>query len=307
MTILSVAINVIAPIFAIIGLAALVARRFDPDARTLSTLIIYLFSPFLVLDGMAHSQIQADELVQIMGAALLLAVIMAGVGYAMTRIFNFERRLASAFMMTIVLLNAGNYGLPLNEFAFGPEGLQRAMVFYVTTGLVANTFGVFLASRGAASMRDSFINIFKVPLVYCLIIGLLLNFTGTTMPMWIERFVARLGSAAVPAMLVLLGIQLNSALQRATLRERWKPILLAAGTRLIVGPVVALGIAAVLGLSGVTRSVVIVESSMSTAVISGVLAIQFDADADFVTGVILVTTLASVATLSVILLLLGVQ
>ncbi len=106
-------------------------------------------------------------------------------------------------------------------------------------------------------------------------------------------------------MLVLLGIQLNRALMEASFKDRLRPILLAAGTRLILGPLVMLVLVAIYGFSGVTRQAVLTQASMPTAVIAGVLAIQFDADADFTIGAILVSTVASIVTLSIVLTLLG--
>ena len=60
-------------------------------------------------------------------------------------------------------------------------------------------------------------------------------------------------------------------------------------------------LAALLGIAGLARQVSIVESSMPTAVISSVLATEFGSDPEFVTAVILVSTLASSITLSVLL------
>ncbi|MFC1961249.1 AEC family transporter [Chloroflexota bacterium] len=167
-----VAVNVILPIFIIIGLGALFGRQFNPDTKVISTTIIYLFSPFLVINSMMNSTIANGELFLIAGLAVTLAVIMAGLSFGVARFFRFDRRLESAFIMTVILINGGNFGLPVNEFAYGAVGLQRAMIYYVTTSLLANTFGVFLASRGKASVRQSLTNIFKVPLVYGLIVGL---------------------------------------------------------------------------------------------------------------------------------------
>lgn len=297
MAVFGVAYNVILPIVIVIGLGALYARQFDPNPRLLSSLIIYLFSPFLVLNGMAHSELSGGELGQMMAVAVSLAVLLAFVGWGLTRLLRFDQQLAGAFMMTVILINAGNYGLPLNEFAFGQAGLQRAMVYYVSTAVIANTLGVFLASRGTASFRDSLLNVFKVPIVYGMIIGLALNLTNTTMPLPVERVVSLLGDAAVPAMLVLLGIQLT----RATVKGRVGPIALAAGLRLLLAPALAVGLVALFGMSGVDRQVAIIQSAMPTAVISGVLATEFGSDAEFTTAVILVSTVASLATLSVLL------
>jgi len=56
-----------------------------------------------------------------------------------------------------------------------------------------------------------------------------------------------------------------------------------------------------LGITGLTRQVILTESAMPTAVISGVLAAEFGADTEFVTATILVSTLLSIVTLSVLL------
>ena len=82
-------------------------------------------------------------------------------------------------------------------------------------------------------------------------------------------------------------------------------MLAACGLRLLVSPLIAFGLVLLLGLTGVTRQVAIIEAAMPSAVISSVLATEFGADSDFVTGVVLLTTLASILTLSVLLLLVG--
>ncbi|MBN2469080.1 MAG: AEC family transporter [Anaerolineae bacterium] len=301
MTVLTVAYNVISPIALIIGLSALASRYLEIAPRTVSSLIIYLFSPMLVLHSMTYTELQPGDLLHIIGVALLLSVVMSVIGFGAARVLKLDRRTESAFVMTIVLMNAGNYGIPLNEFAYGVPGADRAMVYYIASALLGNTYGVFLASRGTASARDSILNVFKLPLIYCLGLGLILNFSGVELPVPLERSSYLLGSAAVPAMLTLLGMQLA----RASLRGRIAPVLAASGLRLLVAPVIALGLAVMLGITGLTKDVIIVESAMPTAVITSALAIQFDADGDFVAAAILISTAASVITLSVLLALLG--
>jgi predicted permease len=294
---LGVAYNVLAPIFLVIGLAVLLDRLFAPDPRAFSRAVVYLFSPCLVFDGIARSNLRAHELGLIVAVAALSSLLMALVGWGLARLFRFDRKLESAFILSIVLVNAGNYGLPLNEFAFGAAGLQRAIVFYVVTAVVANTLGVYLASRGAASVRRSLLNVLMVPLPYATALGFVVNVTATQLPLPLARMVSLLGQAAVPCMLLILGLQLS----RTSVKGRIGPIALAAATRLGVAPLVAFGLVMSLGLSGLAGQVAIVEASMPTAVMGGVLATEFGSDAEFTTAVILVSTLASIVTLSVLL------
>ena len=116
---LSVIYNVLAPIFLVIGLAVLIDRRFAPDPRSFSRVVIYLFSPCLVFGGVAHSDLQVEELGLIMAAAAVSSLLMAVVGWGIARLFRFDRLLESAFVLSVFVVNAGNYGLPLNELRFG--------------------------------------------------------------------------------------------------------------------------------------------------------------------------------------------
>ena len=289
--------NVLAPIFLIIGLAVLLDRRFALDPRVFSRAVIYLFSPCLVFGGIARSELKADELGQILAMAALSSLLIALVGWGETRLFRLDRKLASAFMLSVVLVNAGNYGLPLNDFAFGQAGMQRAIVFFVVSAMISNTLGVYLASRGAASVRRSLLNVLTVPLPYATVLGFLVNIKGIALPLPLDRAVTILGQAAVPGMLIVLGLQLS----RTSVRGRVGPILLATVTRLGVAPLIAIALATLLGLSGLTRQVSVIQASMPTAAMAGVLATEFGSDAEFTSAVILVSTLVSIVTLSILL------
>ena len=299
-SLLNVAYNVLAPIFLVIGLAVLLDRRFALDPRVFSRAVIYLFSPCLVFGGIAHSDLKANELGLIVAMAAFSSLAMVLVGWGEARLFGFDRKVASGFMLSVVLVNAGNYGLPLNDFAYGQAGMQRAIVFFVATAMISNTLGVYLASRGTASMRRSLLNVLTVPLPYATLLGFLFNIQGISLPVPMDRAVTILGQAAVPGMLVVLGLQLS----RTSMKGRIGPILLAAVTRLGFAPLIAFGLAALLGLSGLTRQVSIVQASMPTAAMAGVLATEFGSDAEFTTAVILVSTLVSIVSLAVLLTLL---
>ncbi|HEX2907445.1 MAG TPA: AEC family transporter [Phototrophicaceae bacterium] len=94
-----------------------------------------------------------------------------------------------------------------------------------------------------------------------------------------------------------MGIKLSEV----SLKVRWKPLLLAVGVRLVLAPLIAFPLAALLGLTGVTFQVAVVESSMPTAVLANALAAQFNSDTEFTASVTLVGTLASIISLSILL------
>jgi predicted permease len=259
--------------------------------------VIYLFSPALVFNSLASSSLSGGEAEQLIGVAVVMSFMVAGLAWLIARGQKFNPKMESAFIMSATLINAGNYGIPLNRFAFGTAGESRAVIFYVATAFMAYTVGVFIASRGTRSAREALRNVFYVPLLYAAVLGVLFNMWNVRLPVSLDRSVNLLSDAAIPAMLVVLGIQLS----RASLRGQIRPILMASSLRLLAGPLLAFGLVLVFGMSGYARQVSIVQAGMPTAVATGVLATEFGSDAEFATATILVSTVLSMATLTVLL------
>lgn len=297
---LQVAYNIILPVLLVIGLGVVIERRLSLDLRPLSGVTFYLFIPALVVNGLAQSDLKGEEIGLILFLEIILSLLLALIGWGVAKLFGFDRKLESAFMLTVAFINAGNYGLALTEFAFGMAGLQRAIIFFIGTAITGNTVGIFLASRGTASIGRSLLNMLLVPLPYATLLGLVINFGQIALPTPLDRALTLLSQAAVPAMLVTLGMQLS----RTSLTGRLQPIVLATATRLVIGPLVALPLMALMGFSGLTWQVTLVMAGMPTAVTSTILATEFGSDAELTSAIVLTTTVVSVATLSILLTLL---
>lgn len=315
MQLLSIMLDVIAPIFLVVGVAYIIGRRFAPDPRSLSVFLIYLFVPALVFKGIYETELSGGEIGGIALVVVGVALVMMGIGLGMARLLNYSERGGSALVLSLILVNAANYGIPLNTFAFGEAGGTSAIIYYVISAILGNTLGVYFASRGSVPAREAIANVFKVPIGYAALLGLAANLADVTLPTVLQRGIIDLAAnAAIPGMLALLGLQLSRVAMPSdesaedttdTLATDWRAISIAAGARLLLAPVVALPIALLAGLSGVVFNVSIVESSMPTAVLASALATQFGADARYVSAVTLVSTVMSILTLSVLIILLG--
>jgi predicted permease len=98
-------------------------------------------------------------------------------------------------------------------------------------------------------------------------------------------------------MLVVLGLQLRNVAEHEDLVDT---IAVNIG-RLLIAPIAAWGTATVLGLEGVERGTLVILAAMPVAVITTILATEFKARPDFVTRVVITSTLASVLTLTVLI------
>ena len=75
--------------------------------------------------------------------------------------------------------------------------------------------------------------------------------------------------------------------------------------RLLVAPLLAIGLSRIFGLTGPAYQATVLEAGMPTAVLTTVLATEFDCLPSFVTTVVFVTTILSPLTLTPLLYILG--
>jgi predicted permease len=298
---MTVLINVVLPVFLVAGTAALAQTRLRLDVQTISRATFYLFAPALVFDGLVSSDIGAAEFGQISATVLLITAILWVVGALAGRLLKLEGPTQSAFLAAILLMNAGNYGLPVNLFAFGEAGLARAAVYFTISALLSSSLGVFLTARGHASTTMALRRMAGVPLAYAAILGLILSLAKVAVPEPISKAVHILGQASVPSMLVVLGVKLTETFRSRQHSFNLPALASVAVLRLIAAPALAWVAAWALGLHGLDRSVTIAQSAMPTAVITTILSTEFESDPPFAAMCVLITTLGSLVTLTVLL------
>jgi len=292
----------ILPIIIVVGVGFVLQRTLKIDPRALSRVIFYAFTPALVFTILASSAINTNEILHMAGFTILVSACVGSLSWFLSRSLHLKPHIASAFILVSTFINAGNYGLSVNSFALGEAGLTWASIYFVTSSLLINSVGVYIASVGRTSPSKALLRLLKVPSLYAIPLALLVRISGVSLPITLWRPIDLLGSAAVPSMLILLGMQIA----RVGLPKRGKLVILAAGLRLIIAPLIAWLIASFMGMSGVSRQAGILESAMPTAVMTIVLATEFDVELEFVTAAVFVTTLISPLTITPLLAILGV-
>ena len=278
------------------GAGYVLGRRFQLDLRTLSRVAFYIFSPCLVFDSLTHSDLSGAVFAQIGLVSLGVTALVALGAYLTGRGLRLERHTLATLVVAATFGNAGNFGLAVSKFAFGDAALPPALIYYVFNSLAVYTLGVAVAASGQKSWREVIQHAILLPTTVAVAIALLLRVAGMATPAPIERATGLLGQAAIPVMLMLLGLQLASI--KTFPRERLGLIGIAALFQLLLAPLATLGLASALQLNGVTFQAVVVESAMPTAVITTILAVEYDLDATLVSGTVVLSTLLSPLTLT---------
>jgi predicted permease len=299
-TLLTILINDILPIFIVIGLGYVFARKSNPDIRLLSRLMFLVLSPSLVFVSLTESNIEGSEVLQIAAFVAVNTLSAGALGWLLARGLRLTRPQTTAFVLTAMFVNAGNYGLGVTRLAFGVEAETRSVIYFVTSSVLVYTLGMLIASGFGGGWRGILKQLFSMPHIYALAAVLAIRSSGWTVPRPIIDGLDLPARATVPMMLVLLGMQLS----HASVNEHWKLALAGSGLRLVVAPLIAVGFAVTFGLSGPAQQAGILEASMPAAVINTLIATEFDVAPKLVTSTVVLSTLLSPVTLSIIIALL---
>jgi predicted permease len=289
----SIFVSDILPIFIVAGIGFLLARRLGANVKTLATVSFNSLSPCLVFDQLVTAQISGSQSLRVAAFCVLLTIAIGVAARLVSLPLRLDRTTLSSFLLVAMFSNSGNYALPVVLFAFGKEALAFASVYFVTSAILLYTAGILVAASGRASVRTALARLFRVPAVYAVAAAAIVLATGASVPLAVMRPVRLLSDAAIPVMLLVLGMQL----ERATMPKRPAAVAAAVVLSLVVAPIMAFGLTAALGLAGAARQAAILEASMPAAVITTVLALEFDLDANFATSVVFFTTLLSPITL----------
>lgn len=298
---LALLLNNLLPIFIIAGLGYLLSNKLQLDPRPFSQVIFYILNPCLVFNLIIHSQLSDGDILRTIGFAGLIMAATGVIAWIGGKLLRLDRRMMAATLLTSTLMNAGNFGLPVILFAFGEKATAYGSLFFVTMMLFSYTVGIIIASMGTASIGQAFINLLKVPTLYAMVLAFVFLRLQWQLPLPLDRSVKLLSDASIPSMILLLGMQF----QAVEWTSKITPLAFVNVLRLMIGPALAFGLNLVFGLSGPARQASILESGMPIAVLTTILATEYDTEPSFVTAAVFTSTLLSAITLTLLISILG--
>jgi malate permease and related proteins len=280
---------VIVPILATVSVGFAWQRfGYRLDSKDLTALIADVATPCLVIGTFHSTRLSFDVLLEFAAATGTAIILFAFVGAMLLWLLRLRIR---TFLPSIAFPNAGNLGLPLALYAFGTEGLGYAIAYFSMSSVANYTLGQAIAA-GKANWGA----LLRLPILYAVAIGVLLSVTGLELPSWAHATVALIGNMTVPLMLLMLGSSL-SLLKIASFRRA----ALVSVIRIGLGAAVGIGVAAVFGLAGSMKAVLIMQCANPVAVYNYLFAKRWDNEPEEVAGVVVLSTLLSIITIPFLL------
>ena len=229
--------------------------------------------------------------------ALFCLLVMGSIGVLAKLaaiVLRLDRPTTTALLLVVMFSNGGNYGLPVALFAFGSEALAFASVYFVVSSILTYTAGVFIAASGRRSISQALRGVTQVPTIYAVAAAALVMWLRLPVPEHLLRPIALLSDAALPLMILVLGMQL----ERAVRPERVSLVATAVALSLIITPSLGWLFATLLEMEGAAFKAAMIQASMPAAVVTTILALQYEVAPGFVTNVVVISTLLSPFTLT---------
>lgn len=299
------------PIITVAGAGYLVGRHWEIDVDSLNTITLQVLLPALAFHSLGTSSLGGIATGRIVGGVVAFVGLMIIIAEGVGRVTKTSEPFLSALVLVSVFPNSGNFGIPLSEFAFGSIGRTTAVLFVTVQNVLVYTVGAYLASRSQGQVGLAAVTeVAKLPLVYAAIAALILRWADMIPPAGsvIMTTLQLVGNASIPLMLIILGAQLveidTGAVSRVTI-----PSVLKLGVAPCVGFVIVL----LFGFKDlIVARVFILLCATPAAILPLVLTLTYSGSAstdeltvpEYVGTAIFVTTVASIAVLTVLIVLL---
>lgn len=307
-------IRAIIPSFCITFLGFMLGRLDrNLHQKTISNLIYYVFSPCLIFSSLHKRAFDTSEFLVIAAAAVLLIAAM----FPLAWLFKRRSGVASnGYYLPIVFMSTGTISLPIAVLLYGNEGLAKAILFHMVNILLLYSLGVFLAS-GKADFKA----FFRVPALYATILGIGVALTPVldVSPLlqefyWLaEKGIDIIAWGAIPIMILSFGYSLNESRL-----DDLKDGLAGGGLRVVVGPLLALGVVFLFRALGwlptaadldvlksldlrTTEAIIVVNAAMPGPIMAYLLNVKFDSCPSKAAAMLTIGTLGGIVSIPVVL------
>jgi malate permease and related proteins len=273
-------LGVILPVFLVIALGFLYAKRAKPDMTWVNRINLDLLAPALIFSALASKDFDLSA-----NRALILGAIgvVIGSGLLAWPFAKLLREDVRTFVPPMMFNNCGNMGLPLASLAFGQAGLSAMVALFTISNLIHFTLGVHIVNRHAA-----FWPVFRNPMVIATFVGFAFAILQPPLPDWLALSIKMTGDAMIPLMLISLGVRMATVTWGG-----WNLGVIGALVCPLTGIAMAALLSPALGLSPLQQGLLILFGCLPPAVLNFMVAEQYDQEPAKVASIVLLGNAAS--------------
>ena len=266
----------------------------EEDVETLNNIVINISLPCMIFNALYTADVSLLPRLSILTVYMLITSLIVGVlTYLLRKSFGWDKRKIWSMVIVVVLGNTGFLGYPITQGIFGNEGMIRAVFCDISTSIIFVTLSFILILIFDGEIRVALKKIITFLPLWSIVLGILLNIFSVPITSLGSTVVSYLAGATIPLIMISLGLSLNLE----GLKNHFKEVGLASIIKLVIYPLIALGVLSLLNITGFEHTIGFIEATMSSAMIGLVLAISYKLDWELTSDCIFTTTLFSLVTI----------
>ena len=269
----------------------------ENTAGIFAALLLYVAQPFLMMSSILGKEFRKEMLADFGWVALFAIVTQLAVYFAAKLIFCKTKEEA-------YLGNVGFMGIPVMEMLFPGNGdlVLYTVVYNIVFNAMCWTLGVYAITGERKSVRP--IKILLNPPTIAVIVALPFFFCNVAIPEQVMTPIGYLGDMTLPLSMIILGIRLADMAPKKLVDPK---IYLVAFVKLVVAPLLSLGIVMLVALAAdIDRYVIIalfIIAAMPSASSTLTFAELYGGDRETAAAATLMNTLLCVISIPVLMML----
>ena len=227
---------------------------------------------------------------------LLVQVLMITLGTLLLRSKDLRRQRTLRFGS--IFANCGFMSLPLQEVMLGADGTLYGSAYVIMFNLVVWSYGVYLISGDKRYIQPK--KLFVNPGIAGLLIGLIIFVFSVPVPRVLSSTVNYLAAIYTPLPMLIIGYHLS----KTNVLKAFKDFqcIIAVLLRLIVYPLVSLGVLYILGVRGTLLVSVIISLSAPVAAVTTMFSSKFGGgDTALSVDMVSLSTVLSIVTMPAVI------
>ena len=275
-------------IYVFIAVGYIAKRTFKEqiNERTVTLLSVYFLQIFLTFWGLLKRPIDSSLLLAPM-LYLLIVLVTLGLTFFLVKTLFDDPKERSIATVAALIGNTGNLGIPLGIAIFGEESIAYTTIINLVNVFVVYTLGVYAYSRGSFDVKNSLINIVKLPAIWAAIIAIILNLAGYQPSATVDKTLMMGAYASMTVQLLLFGIYLYDVKLRKINR-----LLIAwvGGVKFLLMPLITFIVLSFMEMDAMIKGILFLELMMPLAVANVNLASLYECRPKDVTALVLITS-----------------
>jgi len=267
----------------------------------LTDIALYIATPTVIIRAfcsMEYSPSVLGDLGLSFLVSLSIHILFIAMSILLLRTKDMDKRKVIRF--AVIFSNAGFMSLPLQEALLGKDGVFHGAIYVAVFNVVLWTWGILLMSGDKSKISV------KKFLFNPGLIGVVIGAVCLMVPLPVPEIVSTIGSSTVdhlanlntPVPMIVIGYYLaNSDILKA-LKD--KSCYLTIFARLILLPLMVLGILYLVGIRGAMLTALTIAASAPTAAATTMFAAKFGGDTELSVNIVSLSTLLSVITMPLI-------